>query len=99
MKTHWHCGHNVSGYLPESDEPNTYEDWSDALSSLVADIEWAWDDGTDEQYLDAHCAMHNATSGHDFLTYTTTHLDSAHDIPTAWWVESCQDSKCEPWLN
>ena len=91
---HWHAGHNVAGYLPESDDSYAYSDWSDALSALREDLERAWDDGTDEQYLDAHCAMHIATADQPFLVYTATHADSDHDIPTAWWVTRCTETDC-----
>ena len=33
-QVHWHAGHNVAGYLPESDEPNAYATWHDAMASL-----------------------------------------------------------------
>jgi len=95
MAMHWHAGHNVAGYLPESDDAGyPYADWSDALSALREDLERAWDDGTDEQYLEAHTAIHGATAGQDFLVYTATNPDSAHDIPTAWWVTSCAEDDC-----
>lgn len=96
---HWHAGHNIAGYLPESDV-SICATWDDALSALVSDLEHAWDEaGTrsngDAQYLDAHTAMHAATAGTEFLTYTATHADSEHDIPTAWWITSCTESDCE----
>lgn len=93
---HWHAGHNVTGYLPESDEPNAYVTWHDAMDVLVADLEYAWDgeDATDEQYLEAHTAMHGATEGEDFLVYTATNPDSDHDIPTAWWITACTEDDC-----
>jgi hypothetical protein len=92
--THFHAGHNVSGYLPESDEFNAYETWHGALSALCDDLERAWDDGTDAQFLEAHTEIHGATPGQDFLTYTATNPDSDHDLPTAWWVTSCTESEC-----
>ena len=93
---HWHAGHNVAGYLPESDDPNAYATWRDAMDALVSDFERAWDDeyATDAQYLDAHTSMHNATEDQDFLVYTATHADSEHDIPTAWWVTACTEDEC-----
>jgi hypothetical protein len=70
---HWHAGHNVAGYLPESDV-YTCASWREALDALVADLERAWDDADtmldgDARYLEAHTAMHGATEGQDFLTY------------------------------
>jgi hypothetical protein len=94
--THYHAFSNVAGYLPESDDTGyPFDTFSEALSALVSDLEHAWDfdDATDEQYLDAHTAMHNAT-GPEFLTYTATHADSEHDIPTAWQVVPCTDNEC-----
>ncbi|HEX9540075.1 MAG TPA: hypothetical protein VGA04_18095 [Streptosporangiaceae bacterium] len=91
---HWHAGHNVTGYLPQDDENYAYSDWSDALSALREDLERAWDDGTDDQYLEAHTMIHHATAGQDFLAYTATHADSDHDIPTAWWVTRCTEKEC-----
>lgn len=97
---HWHAGHNVAGYLPESDDPCTYAEWSDALSALVSDLESAWDDGDDGEYLPAHCDMHNATSGREFLTYTLP--DREHALPTAWWLTECSETDCmtgEEWQS
>ena len=96
---HWHAGHNVAGYLPESDEPNVFETWKDAMDSLVSDLEFAWDGSDailngDAQFLDAHTSMHGATEGAEFLVYTATHPDSDHDIPTAWWVTPCSEPDC-----
>jgi hypothetical protein len=93
--THWHAGHNVSGYLPESD-PIYSSEWRGALDAIVWELDSAWDDGTDAQYLDAHTAMHAASEGQDFLTYTATHADSDRDIPTAWWITACTDDGCVP---
>jgi hypothetical protein len=95
---HWHASHNVSGYLPMSDEPDAYATWREAMDVLVSDLEFAWDDeqSTDEQYLEAHTLMHGATDDQDFLAYTATHPDSAHDIPTAWQVISCTEDECSP---
>jgi hypothetical protein len=91
---HWHAGHNVAGYLSDDDENFAYTDWSEALSALREDLERAWDDGTDEQYLEAHTMIHIAAAEQDFLVYTATHADSDHDIPTAWWVTRCTEADC-----
>jgi hypothetical protein len=92
---HWHGGHNVSGYVPESDENDAYRYWQDALSAMRGEFDRAWDDGTDEQYLEAHTMIHGASESQDFLVYTATHPDSDHDIPTAWWVRRCAGPDCD----
>lgn len=37
--THWHYGHNVAGYLPESDVI-ACEDWADAMSGLRSELDY-----------------------------------------------------------
>jgi hypothetical protein len=101
--THWHAGHNIAGYLPESDEAAyRYESWHDAHMSVVTDVEAAQDDADDlpddaesvrEGLLDVHCALHGATEDAPFLAYSPTN-GGPHDLPTAWWVSRCDSADC-----
>lgn len=99
---HWHAGHNVSGYLPESDDLTVFDTFADAKAALLADLKWAADDAIDiddGQRLSAlEDAKRRLTDAADtdteFLACTRTHGDSDYDIPTAWWIQPCDAGEC-----
>lgn len=101
---HYHVGHNVAGYLPESDDTSIpFESFKAAMTALEDDLTSAWDfayevmgeiyDYDYAEYTAARDAMRTAT-GQDFCTYIPTNPGSAHDIPTALWVQSCSQFGC-----
>lgn len=103
--THYHAIHNVSGYLPQSDDTTsfaTFEDAADALrEDLGAEIDGEESDARARELEDAQSALDAAraagaaAAGGSFLTYTSTHADSDHDIPTAWQVTACTEIECD----
>lgn len=108
--THYHAGHNVSGYLPMSDDTGyPYQTFSDAVSALEDELTRDWDDACDlfnpfdednETVARIESEYNDArqamreAEAPAFLTYTPTNFDSEHDIPTAWWVTPCDDDEC-----
>jgi len=61
----WTAGWNMPGYLPESD-PVSFDTWHEAHAYVVDSLERAWDDGSDDDYLDAHALAHHATEGEPY---------------------------------
>lgn len=55
----WMAGWNMPGYLPETD-PVEFDTWEDARSYIAETLEH-WED--DNDFLDAHTALHVATPG------------------------------------
>ena len=100
---HWSYGHNVSGYVPESDVI-CQDGCADALAGLREDLEHERDSvegDTGDAELDASyqalydslgtalAELDKATPGQPFLAYTSD--GGAHRIPTAWWVDVCAE--------
>ena len=61
----WVAGWNMPGYLPEC-EPVECDTWHEAHAYIVESLERAWDEGSDDDYLDAHTLVHHATEGEPY---------------------------------
>jgi hypothetical protein len=84
-------GHNVSGYLPESDVYVT-DTFADAQAYLIHELLFAADyaeteDIGDELALAAEDV--NLWNGPD--TCYVEMIDSEHCIPTAWWIDVTEE--------
>jgi len=99
-EAHWSYGHNVSGYVPESDVIHV-DGWENARIGLRDELEYerdslgyAEDDDQRAQALwesvtEAIDAVNAATAGQEFLAYTDD--GGQHTIPTAWWINVCAE--------
>ncbi len=86
------AGHNVSGYLPESDV-EIFEDFDSAKRYLIDEILFAADYAETEtiaENLDSLAQDVNLWSAPGDLDYVDM-IDSPHCIPTAWWI--CETSE------
>ena len=103
MTRHYHVGHNIPGYLPESDVYYA-EDALTAKSVLISDIDYAGDSifdvGEDEDergLADEYSAamedlnLTNVTDGYSVTLPTST---SKWDLGIAYWLAPC-DEDCE----
>ena len=75
----WVAGWNMPGYLPET-MPESFDTWEEAHAYIVSEFERAWDDGTDEDYLEAHTELHHMESGVPFWV-------SVEDDRLRYWVD------------
>lgn len=79
-------GHNVSGYVPESDV-HSVRTFEEAKAILLSELKFAEDYAESEtvaEEMSAAAEDMNLWSSPDTLYTRTT--DSEHDIPTAWWI-------------
>lgn len=78
----WSAGWNTPGYSPNPDVVATFETWEEAHGYIVDSYERAWDESTDEDFLDGHTALHVVTAGEPYS------VNSEEDsLGTAWWVQ------------
>jgi hypothetical protein len=110
MTVHWHASHNVSGSLPDSDEPaDSYATWHEARAALLDDLAheregYAYAFGIepgdtrvarlDYSLADAMAQLSRASEDRDFLVYTTD--GGQHTLPTAWQIGACASLDCAP---
>lgn len=101
---HYHYGHNVAGYLPESDV-FAVETAEEARAGLADDLKFERD-GLDYAPADEDSqalydslgeALDELNTAADvsqgFSTYTSD--GGEHRIPTAWWIQPCYETDCE----
>lgn len=101
-RVHYHAGRNITGYLPESDDTTyPFESFKAAMTELEDELSAHWDSVYDvlgedcdyQAYRAARDDMRTAT-GPDFLAYVPTNPESAHDLPTAYWINPCSEASC-----
>ena len=93
---HYHVFRNVSGYLPDSDEAAyPFETEADAQMALDDELNTEIDNEESEERIselqEIKDSLSSTTGG--FLTYSSTHADSNHDIPTGWQIIPCTESE------
>lgn len=85
----WIAGWNMPGYMPEA-EPAEFDTWREAHGFIVGEVERAWDDGTDVDYLPAHTALHVATEDQPYA------IDAGDGY--VYWVEPAEPP-IRSWMN
>jgi hypothetical protein len=94
---HYHYGHNVAGYLPESDVGMT-EDFDSAKRAVIEDMLYRAD--TEEEETAAENLTNaaedvNLASGPDLVEYVDENPSSEHSLPVAYWVQVCAEDDCQ----
>jgi len=92
---HFHAGHNVHGYLPESDDTGyVFDTFDDAKRSLIDDI-LRHADSIAEHDADAADALAavaedvNLWTGQDYVC-----ADDDTPLGRVYWIAACHDSEC-----
>lgn len=96
--THYHVDHNLSGYLPMSDEHAIFSDWQDALNYLRDELMQLDHYGTDDespeflsaQLEDAEQNFNRATYGDD-VSVPILFTDDVYALPEIYWLVACND--------
>lgn len=105
---HYHAGHNMPGYLPESDV-ETFATFADAKSHTIYELNYAaenvdsWADEHDCD--DVPCPTYGDDCPHDqanalSLAAEDLNLDSGPEwsdvvAGLAWWINECHEDGCE----
>lgn len=100
--THYHVGSNIAGYLPEEDGPNYPVIGIDvAKRVLIDDIERIADGiqmAGDAWSLDKSDELSGVQQDINLWSEPNTvyvdMVDSAHCVPTAFWIVECSETEC-----
>lgn len=86
---------NTPGYLPDSDDPPTFDTPRDAWQHLVSEVDRFWDDfpeDTNGACVDAHSQMHNIDqSKPGVVNAATPGYEGDHDLGVAYCVTDVTD--------
>ena len=106
---HYHAGHNMPGYLPESDVW-IYATFDEAKAGQIEEMEYiadVLDSWADDRPCDGDipCGVHGNDCGHDKANEVAAaeqdlNLESGPEWQDyagglSWWIQACTDEDCE----
>ena len=92
--SHWHCGTNIPGYMPEGDI-DTYRTQTEAITWLHDTKESILDDDWDDRHPNRRTMIGNAR--HD-LGYWYVNNHDPHDLGLHIWADMCNCEEGEQTL-